>query len=159
MNMRVLLAVDDSQYSWEAVESVAARPWPPGTVFRVMSSVEYMVPAAPEIWYDANGLYERTRRGMIKRAEQITLSAANTLAACGLRAGNVVRDGNPRIAVIEEARDWNADLIVVGSHDYTGLKRWLLGSVAQSIVSHAPCSVEVIRHRHTKNSDEIAAAA
>ena len=39
------------------------------------------------------------------------------------------------------------DLIVVGSHGYSGIKRWLLGSVAQSVVSHAPCSVEVVRHK------------
>jgi len=49
--------------------------------------------------------------------------------------------------IVDEAENWKADLIVVGSHGYTGIKKWLLGSVAQSVVSHAPCSVEVVRHR------------
>jgi len=38
-----------------------------------------------------------------------------------------------------------ADLILLGSHGYTGLKRWLMGSVAQFVVGHAKCSVEVVR--------------
>jgi hypothetical protein len=38
-----------------------------------------------------------------------------------------------------------ADLIVVGSHGYRALERFLLGSVSQSVVSHAACSVEVVR--------------
>ena len=46
---------------------------------------------------------------------------------------------------VDEATEWPADLIVLGSHGYTGLKRWLLGSVAQSVVAHASCSVEVVR--------------
>ncbi|PYT09057.1 MAG: hypothetical protein DMF60_03355 [Acidobacteria bacterium] len=57
----------------------------------------------------------------------------------------VVRDGDPRSVIVDEAKDWSANLIVVGSHGYTGVKRWLLGSVAHSVVSHAPCSVEVVR--------------
>jgi len=35
----------------------------------------------------------------------------------------------------------------VGSHGRTGLKRWLMGSVAEFVVRHAPCSVEVVRER------------
>ena len=54
--------------------------------------------------------------------------------------------------IVDEAKDWPADLIVVGSHGYSGVKRWLLGSVAQSVVSHAPCSVEVVRKRTEEES-------
>jgi len=51
-----------------------------------------------------------------------------------------------------QADEWGADLIVVGSHGRTGVKRWLLGSVAGAIVSHAPCSVEVVRRRELRRS-------
>jgi nucleotide-binding universal stress UspA family protein len=64
----------------------------------------------------------------------------------------VVRRGDPRSVILEEAKEWDADLIVVGSHGYTGIKRLLLGSVAQSVVSHAPCSVEVVRQK-TENEN------
>ena len=49
--------------------------------------------------------------------------------------------------ILEEAREWGADLIVVGSHGRRGLERFLLGSVADSIAIHAECSVEVIRQK------------
>jgi nucleotide-binding universal stress UspA family protein len=65
----------------------------------------------------------------------------------GLAIDKSVREGDPRHEIVDEAKRWPADLIVVGSHGYTGWKRWLLGSVAQSVVSHAPCSVEVVRKR------------
>ena len=54
---------------------------------------------------------------------------------------------NPRTVIIDEAKKWNADLIVVGSHGRTGLTRLLLGSVAQAIVVHGPCSIEVVREK------------
>jgi nucleotide-binding universal stress UspA family protein len=56
-----------------------------------------------------------------------------------------MREGDPRSVIVEEAEQWPAELIVLGSHGYTGIKKWLMGSVAQSVVSHAPCSVEVVR--------------
>ncbi len=150
--MKILLAVDGSEYSAAAVEGVAARPWPPGTTVRVLSAVERVTPPAAEVWYDAGGSLEEAQQVLTKRAEQLTAGVAERLRASGLSAEAAVRDGDPRSVIVDEAEEWDADLIVVGSHGYTGLKRWLLGSVAQSVVSHAPCSVEVVRRKQTEES-------
>ena len=147
--MKILLAVDGSEYAAAAVEAVAARPWPSGTAVRVLSAVEMVVTPGTELWFDAGGQLESARREMTTRAEQLAASVAETLRAAGLTAETAVRDGDPRSVIVDEAEEWDADLIVVGSHGYTGLKRWLLGSVAQSVVSHAPCSVEVVRRKQT----------
>jgi len=56
-----------------------------------------------------------------------------------------VLSGNPKEVILEEAKDWNADLIVVGSHGRRGLKRFLLGSVAEAVAMNAHCSVVVVR--------------
>ena len=145
--MKILLAVDGSEYSAAAVEAVTARPWPSGTTVRVLSAVERVVPPAAEVWYDAGGSLESAQQELTKRADQLTAGVAETLRASGLTTETAVRDGDPRSVIVDEAQDWSADLIVVGSHGYTGLKRWLLGSVAQSVVGHAPCSVEVVRKK------------
>ena len=58
-----------------------------------------------------------------------------------------VVDGYPKEEIVREAREWDADLIVIGSHGYGNVKRFLLGSVAQAVVAHAPCSVEVYREK------------
>jgi nucleotide-binding universal stress UspA family protein len=48
---------------------------------------------------------------------------------------------------LSEAAEWEADLIVVGSHGRRGVNRFLLGSVSEAVALHANCSVEIIR-RH-----------
>lgn len=143
--MKILLAIDDSNYSEAATEAVASRPWPQGTIVRVLSAVEHIIPPATTLWYDAAGSLDWAQEQLAKRAEQLTASAARRLEAAGLAVDAVVRHGDPRAVIVDEAKEWSADLIVVGSHGYTGIRRLLLGSVAQSVVSHAPCSVEVVR--------------
>lgn len=145
--MKILLAVDDSPYSEAAIEAVASRPWPPGTIIRLLSAVEHIVPPAAELWYDAGGSLERARQELTSHYEKLITRAADQLRAKGMTVETVVRDGDPRSVIVDEAEDWSTDLIVVGSHGRTGLTRWLLGSVAQSVVSHAPCSVEVVRKK------------
>lgn len=145
--MKILLAVDGSPYSTAAVESVSRRPWPTGTVVRVLSAVEHVVPPASELWYDAGGSLEEANRQITKQAEELTNKVGETVRASGLAVETAVRHGDPRSVILDEAKEWDADLIIVGSHGYTGIKRLLLGSVAQSVVSHAPCSVEVVRQK------------
>jgi nucleotide-binding universal stress UspA family protein len=53
--------------------------------------------------------------------------------------------GHAEEIIIETAKDWGADLIVLGSHGYRAIERFLLGSVSQAVASHAPCSVEIVR--------------
>ena len=145
--MKLLLAIDNSDYSAAAVREVAMRPWPPNTMVRVLSVVEPVTPPAAELWYDAGGSLERVQQEMTKRATQLTTSTAETLKQKGLTVDSAVRDGDARSVIVDEARNWPADLIVLGSHGYTGIKRLLLGSVALSVVSHAPCSVEVVKQQ------------
>jgi nucleotide-binding universal stress UspA family protein len=47
--------------------------------------------------------------------------------------------------ILEEARRWDADLIIVGSHGRRGFKRFLLGSVSEAVAMKAHCSVVVVR--------------
>lgn len=56
-----------------------------------------------------------------------------------------VRVGNPGIEITEYATEVKADLIVIPSHGYHGVKRFLLGSVAERVLRHADCAVLVLR--------------
>jgi len=62
--------------------------------------------------------------------------------------------GPPRTVILDEAESWDADLIVVGSHGYRAWERFLLGSVSQAVVSHAKCSVEVVRCSRAKREND-----
>jgi nucleotide-binding universal stress UspA family protein len=144
--MRILLPVDGSAPAQDAINEVADRPWPAPSSVRVISVVQPYVPGATEF---VPGMV--TPQELLDRyqadAEQVAAQAAKQIAQKGLSVDTAVRQGDPRTAIVDEASEWGADLIVVGSHGHTGLKRLLLGSVAQAVVAHAPCSVEVARPR------------
>jgi nucleotide-binding universal stress UspA family protein len=143
--MKILLAVDNSPFSEDAVRAVRSRPWPEGTRVRVLSCVSTPVTPVAELSVAVAASIGETREQMIRVAGENTRRAADQLETLGFSAETAVREGDPRSIIVDEAAEWGADLIVVGSHGYTGIKRLLLGSVAQSVVAHAPCSVEVVR--------------
>ncbi len=144
--MRILLAVDRSPYSEEAVGSIAARPWPQDTLVRVLHVIQVYAALPPVVDFVSGVAAPSEMEGQSRKdAEDLVSSIAKRLRAAGLQAETAVVQGDPRAAILDDAASWSADLIVLGSHGYTGITRLLLGSVAQSVVAHAPCSVEVVR--------------
>ena len=148
--MKILLAVDDSEYSAAAIKEIAKRPWPKGTTVRVLMVAEPFPPIAIEPWYGGRESLERIDREVQKRARDLTKKTSETLRKKGFKIESALRKGDARSEIIDEAEQWAADLIVMGSHGYTGIKRLFLGSVASSVVSHAPCSVEIVRRKPKK---------
>jgi nucleotide-binding universal stress UspA family protein len=148
--MRVLLAVDGSPYSDAAVNEVAARVWPTGSEVRVITAYELPLAPAPETWALPADYFEKLDRAAREHAETVeqgaVLKLAGTLDSSVKVTGDIL-PGSPRSIILEEAERWRADLIVMGSHGYGAWQRFLLGSVSQAIVSHAKCSVEVVRIR------------
>ncbi len=148
--MRVLLAVDGSPYSDAAVDEVAKRIWPEQTEVRVITAYELPLAPAPETWSLPPDYFETLDRAAREHAEavehNVVLKLAKSLGAAVKVKGTII-PGSPRATILEEADRWKADLIVVGSHGYGAWHRFLLGSVSQAIVSHAKCSVEVVRLR------------
>jgi nucleotide-binding universal stress UspA family protein len=53
--------------------------------------------------------------------------------------------GEPRAVILDAAKTWGSDLIVLGSHGRRGMDRFLMGSVSEAVAIHAHCSVEVVR--------------
>jgi universal stress protein A len=57
----------------------------------------------------------------------------------------IVRSGSPFHEIAEAARELKADLIIMATHGYSGIKRALLGSTAERVVRHAQCAVMTVR--------------
>src|SRR5579883_1346341 len=113
--MKLLLATDGSEPSLA------------GTEARLLSAVELsltLLQSTLEPPYVSDQLLETQRADAMKRAEQAVQSAER---------------------ILDEAAQWGADLIFVGSHGRHGLDRFLLGSVSEAVATHAKCSVEVVR--------------
>lgn len=62
---------------------------------------------------------------------------------------------SPCWAIIKRAAEWEADLVVVGSHGYSGFNRLTLGSVSQKVVIESPCSVRISRQRERASDDPV----
>lgn len=142
--MQILLAIDGSEASQHATRLLAEQPWPEGSVVRVLS-VAHLLPPTTPFFNEVAVHYEEVVKEFLEAATAIVTRAAGELEAAGLNVETAVRQGDPRAEILEEARTWGAELIVVGSHGRTGVERWLMGSVAEYVVRHAPCSVEVVR--------------
>jgi nucleotide-binding universal stress UspA family protein len=141
--MNVLVGVDDSSCSETVLAHVEKGEWPKGTKFLVLSAVApIFVGPGEAAAADAIGqLLEQQEKYHLEIAQRST----DRLRKAGLVAEARMVVADPRSALLEAARKHPTDLIVVGSHGRTGIQKLMLGSVASHVVTHAPCSVLVIR--------------
>jgi nucleotide-binding universal stress UspA family protein len=143
--MKVLVGVDESEYSSTAIRFISEIAWPSGSRFLILSACQpiFMGPgevAAPDTLAEILSREEA-------RHDETANRAATRLRKAGLIAEARTARGSAENALVDTARSEHADLIVVGSHGRTGFKKLLLGSVASHVVTHAPCSVLVVKQR------------
>ena len=146
--MKIILAIDGSPCSDAAVEEVARRPWPEGSSIKILTAFEMPTPPTAETWALPLNYFDEMDVALRKQAQNVVDRAIQKLKPNlnqTIALDAVLRPGSPRAVILEEAEDWGADLIVLGSHGYRAWERLLLGSVSQAVVSHAHCSVEVVR--------------
>lgn len=146
--MRVLLAIDESHFSQEAVRAVLAQVRKRGTKVQVLTVLEpisaYMsADLFPHLVSHVAAIEEDRR----KQADELVQRAARKLRQAGFKATEVVEAGDPKAKIIEQAAGWRADLIVLGSYGLKGLDRFLMGSVSEAVSRHAACSVQIVRPR------------
>jgi len=140
--MKILIGVDGSPCSDAALSHVAQSIWPAQASFLVLSAVPpvFIGPGevGPHVLSELIGQQKEYHRGIAERA-------AARLARAGLKVTARATYGDPRTILEETARSERVDLMVVGSHGRSGIKKLLLGSVAGHVVMHAPCPVLVVK--------------
>jgi nucleotide-binding universal stress UspA family protein len=144
--MKVLIATDGSEFSLAAIRSVAKRPWPKDSVFRVIAIPEPFMPLTEFANLELKEI-ENLNTSAIRAAKRYSAAGAQILAKAGLNVGEgtpLPKDNDGK-EIVKEANFWHADLIVLGSHGRRGFDRMTLGSVSEHVAFHANCSVEVIR--------------
>lgn len=133
--MKVILAIDASTGSQHVVSEAAARPWPTGTTICVLSIVDLgHWEKMPVLIKDAQ-----------ESAQSVVDRATEKLEYPGREVFSEIHLGYPKKAIPDFAREWKADLVMVGSRGLGALSRFVLGSVAQAVLRSAPCSVDVVR--------------
>jgi nucleotide-binding universal stress UspA family protein len=149
--LKVLLATDGSACSEAAARSIAERPWPVGTEIRILSVVEleaawFRNPYPP--YFDPKEM-EDLREKAMRRAQEAVMAAELIVTNAGLPTSGTVAvpSASYKEVILNEATQWGADLIVIGSHGRRAASRFLIGSVSEAVALHANCSVEIIRQR------------
>lgn len=147
--MKILLATEGSKYSQAAIEKCCQIFGNfPDTEIRIVSAYELMIPPTEPFAISAEYIQQVDAQSH-KQAEEVAAAAAAQIGekcpALANRLSIKVAGGSAEGVIVEEAEEWNADLIVVGSHGYGFWKRAWLGSVSNAIVHHAPCSVLIVR--------------
>jgi len=135
--LKVVVATDGSEGGKRAVGAAAQMPWPDGSEFKVVSVVERnSVFRAPE-----------TEAALRRRAQEVVAAGARRLRPAGRPVSTAVLAGPAAQTILDAARRWGADLIVVGWRGLRALERFALGSVSAGVVRAAPCSVLVVKGR------------
>jgi nucleotide-binding universal stress UspA family protein len=147
--MKVMIAVDDSPHSRYALDSVLERPWPADTTVMVLTVVDPFHPDYagwdPSTIQDAMDFQVAVRASLAKFAEEAATVLADSFGKEFVSFE--LKEGRVKETIVDTAHDWGADLLVMGSHGCSGIQKFLLGSVSQSVVAHAPCSVEIIKRK------------
>jgi nucleotide-binding universal stress UspA family protein len=147
--MKILLAIDGSPHSNAAVEEVARRPWPERSQIKILAVIHAAVPEMPDPFFFMYAAHEEQLEEARRLAPEIVANASRRIRknSCFAEVETEVLEGSPKKAIIEAAGQWEADLIIVGSHGYGPAGRFLLGSVSHAVALHSPCSVEIVRAR------------
>lgn len=144
--MKILLATDGSKFSEAAIQEVAARINAKGAEVTILQAVEpllFSVPPQMAPGYAPEMAAQREER--LKEAKASLAAATKVLQGAGFAVSTRVVEADARTAILDIAAESRADLIVVGSHGRKGLKKFLLGSVAESVARHSQCSVLIVR--------------
>ncbi len=145
--MKILLGTDGSECSLAAARSVSARPWPEDTEIKVVSVVDDVVAmTVPGYWQQE--LFVALLAEKKRLAHEAVEACRKLLSGVGLPVDADVVTGDARTGLLSVAKEWEPDLLVVGSHGRHGVKRLLKGSVSEAVAEHAECSVEVVHESH-----------
>lgn len=147
--MHILVGVDGSPGAEAAVQAVAKREWPSDTEISVIAVHDPSVSLAlgslnPQVTEWIGEADEGDRQWVLKMVE----SASEDFRGAGLNVSSLVKEGDAKKVLVDEAKRLGAHCIFVGSTGFSNrLERFLLGSVSAAVANRAECSVEVVRKK------------
>jgi len=134
---KIVLATDGSKFSEVAAKKAISFAQSYGGELRVVSVAD--VPA--EFYAEAPKAVE----DLVRKAKGFVADVKKQSEAAGIRTETFVGEAEAFEAITNLAKEQKADMIIIGSHGRTGLRRLLMGSVAEKVIGYAPCPVLVVK--------------
>ncbi len=146
--MKVLLATDGTKYGDAAADMAGKLKLADGDEIKIICVVDMALPMPIDIY--GGYIPDTTEIEKVARenAAKVVAETSEKIRSSFGDKVDITTDvlfGSPDSRIVETAEEMKADLIVIGSHGYKQWERLLLGSVSNSVVHHAHCSVMVVR--------------
>ena len=152
--MKILVAVDPSEHAQEAIRFVKSVEWPKKSELFLIHVIEMkdappiMPEGGPSSWdrvigeargklvTQANGFLEHTKKEIVEER--------------ALTIKSLVMEGLPGAEILQAVKDYQIDLVILGTRGLSNVKRFLLGSTSDWVMREAPCSVLLVRAKLSK---------
>lgn len=142
--MRILLATDGSKDAGAASAFLRELPVPASSKLLIVTAVSF-----PTFAFELPSVQE-FKSSVLEDARRVVDEARAGLAPRGFNIETDVVIGSPKEEIPRIAREWNADLVVVGARGLGRIKRFLLGSVSLAVARRVSCPVLVVKGRPRK---------
>lgn len=144
--MKVLIGVDSFDFNKVTAEFINSHNWKPRTTFRIVHVIEPALLDESEVSFLPllNELVDSEKR----ESHELVQNMAQLIKVSHLDSPTIITEvieGHACACLVEIARDWHADMMLLGSHGRAGFTKFALGSVSSAVVALAPCSVFVLR--------------
>lgn len=135
----ILVAYDGSDHSKKALERAVALA---GTDKHEIT-VLYVIPSYQEMvgFFKTDSI----KKAIFEEAEKILDGARKSVNGSGKTLATIVQDGHAASAIADMATRLRSELIVMGSHGWTGVEKAIMGSTTERVIVNAPCPVLVVR--------------
>ena len=140
---QILVPIDFSDCSLRALDLASTIALPFGAKLTLLHVVEPGV--YQQSYFGVTPPLEESNQNLVEAGRERLSALGRKRIGHRLRTESLVRIGRAHSEIPDTASALSADLIVMGTHGYTGLKHVLLGSTAERVVRHAPCPVLTVR--------------
>ena len=161
---KILAAIDNSPRSKDVFDTAVSLAQTNGAtliLLHVLSEQDPDYPILPTYAYYAalkgndDGILHQKFAEYEQQEAELLRNLARKAIALGIDTEQAQLAGVPGWEICELAKNWSADLIVIGSRGLKGFKEMFLGSVSNYVTHHAPCSVLIVRTDSDAVSDSI----
>lgn len=152
--MKILVAVDPSEHAQEAIRFVKSVDWPKASEVYLIHVIEMkhassLIPSdGPSSWdrviSQARGKLLTEAKGFLEHTKKEILEERV------LTIKSLVMEGLPGGEILQAVKDYQIDLIILGTRGLSNVKRFLLGSTSDWVMREAPCSVLLVREKLSK---------
>jgi nucleotide-binding universal stress UspA family protein len=147
--LKIIVAIDESPCSEAALDALLERNWDSQTEVLLLTVLQ---PIASQMDFAAGFMVSPLLEPdpvQFTQMQSFVDEQVHRLQAVFSKErvyGKTVQ-GDPADIIIDYAKSWDADLVMVGSHGRKGFEKFLLGSVAEKVAKNAQCSVEIVRQK------------